>query len=238
MGLIKSLVTFLIFVVATDCSSQPQMIFSSLTSKLDSITTENGKEKHFGQLYLQTTILVEDYIEGLPEKGRVLMKRLEERFAVYFFDAINASNNEKEIPGVWRTYFNGDHSPLQLKLIGANAHINGDLWQALTNNFSLTELYELKPFYKKYGLTLCKEFDELFELGRRSDNRLRNLHFISLGLDRFYGKLMLKRWRNRQIRLAILKYEKPITFTSRKNRIDKKRQRIDKMITYYLNAKA
>ena len=69
------------------------------------------------------------------------MKRLEADFAEYFFRAVNAHTMGTIVPPEWKNYFNGNGlSPLQLKLIGANAHINGDIWQALVNSFSLEEI--------------------------------------------------------------------------------------------------
>jgi len=121
--------------------------------------------------------------------------------------------------------------------MGANAHINGDIWQALTDNFSIGEIRQLKPFYKKYHRSISKICDELWRSGVRSDKRLHDLHVLTFGLDRVYGKIMLKKWRNRQLRLAILKFETPKRFTALKKRIDKKRNRIDKMITRRLYVK-
>jgi len=207
-----------------------QMLPVALASKLDSMTMCAGKEKYFGELYLKTTRLVDSYIGSLSGKGNDLMMKMEENFATYFFKAIEAKNSGTPIPEVWKNYFNGDLSPLQLKLMGANAHINGDIWQALTNNFSLEEIKQLKPFYRKYNKSIENIFDDLFKSAIRSDKRLHDLHLITLGLDKVYGRMMLKRWRNRQLRLTILKFENPSRFDKKKKRVDKKRNKIDRMI--------
>jgi hypothetical protein len=141
-----------------------------------------------------------------------------------------------KVPEVWKNYFGGKYSPLQLKLIGANAHINGDIWQALTDNFSLNEIKQVKPFYKKYNGPISKAFDELYKT-TGADTQLHDLHIITLGFDKVYGRMMLKKWRYRQLRLAILKFENPHRFNSLKKRIDKKRNRIDKMIIRRLDVK-
>jgi hypothetical protein len=96
--------------------------------------------------------------------------------------------------------------------MGANAHINGDIWQAMTNSFSLEEIRSLKLFYKNYNRSIGKIFDDLFESAIESDKRLRNLHSIMLGLDKVYGKMMLHKWRNRQLKLAIFKFSEPAKF--------------------------
>jgi len=225
----KQLTILLLLFISTDVFSQ-KVLPVALVVKLDSITMCPGKERHFGELYLKTTRLVDSYIESLPMNGKELMKRMEESFATYFFNAIEANNSGTQILEAWRNYFNGNHSPLQLKLIGANAHINGDIWQALTSNFSLEEIKQLEPFYKNYNKSIRKAFDDLFKSAIRSDKRLHDLHLITLGLDKVYGRMMLKKWRNRQLRLAILKFEDPNRFDKRRKRIDKKRNKIDKMI--------
>ena len=230
----KNLTILLWLFISINAFSQ-KILPIALAAKLDSITMCPGKEKHFSELYLLTTRLVDSYVESLPVKSKNLMKRMEESFAVYFFNAIESHNSGTQIPGIWENYFNGDHSPLQLKLMGANAHINGDIWQALTNNFSLEEIKQLKPFYKNYNKSIRKVFDDLFMSAIRSDKRLHDLHLLTLGLDKVYGRMMLKRWRNRQLRLAILKFENPGRFDKKKKSIDKKRNKIDRMIIHRLH---
>lgn len=158
------------------------------------------------------------------------MKTPEERFAMYFFRVIDSNNGGTEVPDEWKNYFNGRYSPLQLKLMGANANINGDIWQVLATNFSLAGIKQLKPVYKNYSAPIKRVYDDLFEQGIRSDKRLRDLHLITLGLDKVYGRMMLRKWRNRQLRLAIVKFKNEERFQLLKIRIDKKRNRIDQMI--------
>jgi hypothetical protein len=235
MAIFKPLTVVLWLLIVMPCISQQQMLSVALTARLDSVRMGNGNERHFGELYLRTTILVEEYIETLPDQGKQLIRKLEERFASYFFNAIDANNSGDKIPEVWKNYFSGNYSPLQLKLMGANAHINGDIWKALSDNFSLEEIKQVKPFYKKYNRSITKAFDELFIKAIRSDKRLHDLHIITLGLDKVYGRIMLKKWRKRQLKLAILKFENPERFNSLKKTVDKKRNRIDKMIICRLN---
>jgi hypothetical protein len=211
--------------------SQQYLASSALIARLDSIAMSGNKASHFADLYLQTTITADEYIQTLTPEAGHMMKRLEQRFAEYFFHAIDADNTGNKMPGEWENYFNGNNlSSLQLKLAGANAHINGDIWQAFTSSFSLEEIKQLEPVYKKYSKTLNKIFSDLFESAIKADKRLRNLHSITLGLDKVYGKIMLQKWRNRQLRLAIFNFEHPEKFERLKKRIDIKRERIDRMI--------
>ena len=230
MTCFKHPAVFICLLITLSCVAQQQVLPLALTSRLDSIRMCPGNERYFGELYLQTTVSAELYIESLSGQGKLLMKRLEERFAIYFLRAIDSNNNGAEIPDEWKNYFNGKYSPLQLKLMGANAHINGDIWRVLTDNFSPAEIKELTPFYKNYGRYIKKIYNELFKQGIRSDRRLYDLHLVVFGLDKVYGRMMLKKWRNRQLKLAILKCEDDVRFNALQKKIDKKRVRIDKMI--------
>lgn len=233
----KRLTLSLWLLIAISCFSQQQVLPLELVTKLDSVRMCTGKEKHFGELYLQTTHLAEKYIETLPDNDRQLMKKLEESFAIYFFRAIDSSNKNAEVSEEWRNYFNGNYSPLQLRLMGANAHINGDIWQALAYNFSVEEIRRLKPFYKNYDRSIRKIYEGLFESGIRTDKRLHDLHVLTLGLDKVYGRMMLQKWRNRQMRLAILKFEDQDKFVTLKKKVDRKRNNIDNMIIRRLHVK-
>ena len=227
----RGLITILIILFSAKCFSQQRLLSAGLTAKLDSVRMSAGSEAHFGELYLKTTIAADAYIESLPGQGRVLMKKLEQNFAEYFFNAIEANYKGAIIPDEWKNYFTGrELSALQLKLMGANAHINGDIWQAMTSSFSLEEIKMLKPFYKEYNRSIAKIFDDLFEAAIESDKRLHNLHSITLGLDKMYGRWMLRKWRNRQLKLAIYSFYQKGKFKRLKKRTETRMKKIDKII--------
>nr|EGQ40194.1 MAG: hypothetical protein J07AB56_09220 [Candidatus Nanosalinarum sp. J07AB56] len=63
---------------------------------------------------------------GAPEE----MQRLDEEFAVMYFDALEQYLDTGEAPRPWRTYFDYCSSggrPVVQMVLGMNAHINGDL---------------------------------------------------------------------------------------------------------------
>jgi len=211
--------------------SQHQFLSIGILAKLDSISKSTGKESHFAELYLKTAISADLYIETLSEDGKILMRRLEQNFAQYFFRAIDSNYNGDPVPNEWKNYFNAKGlSELQLKLMGANAHINGDIWQVMTNNFSLEEIKTLKPYYKNYNRSISKVFDALYQSAIESNKRLHHLHTLTFGLDKVYGRMMLRKWRNRQLKLAILSYSNPKSFERLKKRTDSKMKRIDELI--------
>jgi len=69
------------------------------------------------------------------------IRKLELNFSNYFTNACNAFNDGKKIDKTWITYFKTPGlSQLQLKLLGINAHINGDLWRALKDSYTAAEI--------------------------------------------------------------------------------------------------
>ena len=230
------LILGLVILISAKVFSQRQFLSVGILARLDSISMNAGKESHFAELYLKTAISADSYIETLPERGKVLMRRLEQNFAQYFFRAIDSVYKGGSVPNEWKNYFNdNDLSGLQLKLMGANAHINGDIWQAMISSFSFEEIKLLKPYYKKYNRSISKVFDGLHESAIQNEKRLRNLHSLSFGLDKVYGKIMLKKWRNRQLKLAIFSYCNNGKFKQLKKRIDTKMKRINEMIMIRLH---
>ena len=79
----RPLIILLAFSVSLKGFSQQQLISSALITRLDSIRMNTGKANHFAELYLQTTITADMYIQALPPEERQLMKRLEQNFAEY-----------------------------------------------------------------------------------------------------------------------------------------------------------
>jgi hypothetical protein len=223
------------FLIASKTFSQTTLLSTGLIVKLDSVRGGTDKASHFGDLYFKATIDVDNYIQSLPQEMQLLMKKLEDNFAAYFFLAADANNNGYTVPGVWKNYFNDKQlSSLQLKLMGANAHINGDIWQAIRSSFTLEEIQKLKPVYKNYGRSLNKVFDDLFQTGIRSNKKLHRLHLITFGFDKVYGKVVLHKWRKRQLKLAIFNFSDPNKFSRLKKRTDRKREKIDRMIIKWL----
>src|ERR1051325_4771520 len=69
------------------CSSQTSNNESSLLVKLDSISQSQSISKHFAKLYYNTTVVADNFFANADESVRAFMKRLEDRFGEYFFEA-------------------------------------------------------------------------------------------------------------------------------------------------------
>lgn len=202
-----------------------------LLIKLDSISNSSSMSRHFAAIYFETTIGAVNFFSTADKRVQELIERLELRFADYFFKSVNAYRNNEPIPEVWKTYYaDSNASSLRCILHGINAHINGDIWQALTTEFSVDEIKELKPHYFTYYKGLLKDYKKIYNAALESDKKMRTIHAASLGLDKWYGKLLLARWRKRQINLAELYFLDKEKFEKRLEKLKQKKNRLDDII--------
>lgn len=202
-----------------------------LMRKLDSLQSSPGVPKYFAGLYFTTTQKAIGFFKDKPAETKNFIERLETSFAGFFFRSVDSFTQYKMVPVEWKDYFTDSSlSPLQYKLLGINAHINGDIWQALVSAFSLEEIEKGKEGYFDFQKGLVKQYREFYNESLRSSVKVRLLHDATAGFDKLYGKLMLKRWRERQIKLALLFYTDKQKFNEALGKLHKKMDRIDRMI--------
>ncbi len=202
-----------------------------LLLRLDSLSKTNSVSHHFAGLYRETTIAAINFFSARDERVQELFDRLETRFAGFFFRSAIAYNDKAPVDEVWKAYYSDSAaSPLRYILHGINAHINGDICQALIAEFSKEEIEELKPHYLSYQKELVKCYSRLYEDALEENKRMKVFHAASFGFDRLYGKILLDRWRKRQIRLAEIYYSNPLLFEKKRKRLRQKMGRLDKLI--------
>lgn len=202
-----------------------------LLYRLDSVSKSPSVSRHFASIYFQTTVNAIDFFSKQDKKGQELIQRLELKFADYFFVSANACKERNAIADQWKEYYaDTAGSSLVSILHGVNAHINGDIWPALVDEFSYTELQELKKYYFRYFDKLSEIYDMVYEKGYKDSRNIRLLHILTLGYDKKYGKMMLSRWRKRQWRLAELYFTNKKLFEKKRSVLVQKMQRINKLI--------
>lgn len=226
----SALITALIIISGTVFSQvSPGEI--SLLEKLDSVGKSVSPASHFAKIYITATANAIHFWQTRTEEEKKLNRRFETRFASYFFSAADSFNNRKKIPEEWSLYFQAsDTSLLQYHLLGINAHINGDIWKTLTAEFSSGELKLYKNSFLAFNKTLNKQYYSLYEKLLMQNRRMRFLHQITNGMDRWYCSQMLLKWRKRQMKLAEFYYSKPALFLRKEKSLSKKKLRLDKAI--------
>ena len=224
---------FLLFPLILFSQVSDREIF--LLKKLDSTRKTPVIASHFASLYLQTTISAVNFFEHDNDGVKKYIQRLETSFASFFFRAAEAYRLNTEIPKPWKAYFEDTTlSRVQYQLLGINAHINGDIWQALTTEFTLQEMLENERAYFVFNKGLTKEYRRFYEIAIGTDPKTHLLNNISLGLSRLYGKMMMVRWRKRQVQLAILYFSDPTRFENMLKKVQRKMEHINNMILHTL----
>jgi hypothetical protein len=206
-----------------------------ILKKLDSLRQSPSIACHFASIYFASTIKAVNFFQDKDDSVQLFMQRLETRFASLFFNSVVCYNEHTTTSPVWKTYFSDtSFSFLQYQLLGINAHINGDIWKALTAEFTLQEIKANKKYYYLFEKRLIRQYNEFYNEALISDKKTLLLHQVSFGLDKLYGKLILNRWRKRQMRLAILYYSDPVQFEKKLKTLQVKMKRLDNMIVHNL----
>lgn len=152
-------------------------------------------------------------------------------FSGYFLKACRQFNDSSTTSRTWESYFTATGlSPLQLKLLGINAHINGDLWKALRVSYPADKIKEIGKTVFILHQSLLQIYTELYRDAIAESRKIMNLNLLSIGLSEKYGKLLLSKWRKRQIKLATDFYFKPIRFEKKRVSTENKKSRIDNLI--------
>jgi hypothetical protein len=207
----------------------------ALLHKLDSLKNSSSSSKYFAGLYYNTTVKSVNYFLTRPEKEKDFNVRFELSFAEFFFRSVDARAQSHAIPWEWKTYFaDSALSPLQYKLIGINAHINGDIWQTLTSGFSLKEIQENREAYFAFQNGLIRQYNEFYTEARKGSAKIWLIHVVTAGLDKLYGKQLLLRWRKRQLQLAILYFVNRQKFETKLRKLHQKMEHINRMILRHL----
>ena len=232
----KWILPFLIFNLFTlPVSPQVSDAEIILLKKLDSIKNSPYISKYFAGLYFNTTIKAVNFFLHKDDEQKKLIERFETRFAGLFFKAAEAYSNNDSIPKEWEDYFSDSaFSPLGYKLLGINAHINGDIWQALTAEFSPEELRSIRKGYRGFQKSLAKQYLEFYQESYAASSEIRLIHFSTAGLERLFGKWLLVKWRKRQYRLAVLFYSNQQQFNKELKRLNKKIEQINDLIFQHL----
>jgi Family of unknown function (DUF5995) len=200
--------------------------------QLDSIGKSSSISRHFGELYFHFLQLVEKKLEKADTSTQRLVRNFEAVFAQLFIDAAVASQNHEPIfLPAWRAYFaDPGLQPIQYKLLGANAHLNGGLAAAIAGSYTPAEWRTLKKKYSLFNECLNKTYRSVFAEALNTIPRARTLDMLSLGLDKTAGQYYLYKWRKRQMRLAKYWFTGSTKYQKLSAKITRKKEKIDRLV--------
>ncbi|MET0461894.1 MAG: DUF5995 family protein [Chitinophagaceae bacterium] len=202
-----------------------------ILKKLDSLSTSTSPAAPFAGLYFTTMVNALQFFEKADDSSRTCIRILQARFTRSFFDAADSFAAKKKIPAAWEAYYaDTSASVIRHVLFGINAHINGDIWQALITSFTSQDLMRIRPLYFSYYHSLLNVYDQVYDEVYRASSTLRFLHSATLGIDKWYGKKLLHRWLSRQMELACLYYSHPDRFSKKQKQLHRKMRRLNRAI--------
>ena len=201
--------------------------------KVDSIAGTNSLGNHFARIYRESMGNINVQLNQLDSAAQHFVKRFEISFIGYFLEAAYEFEKNGHLPAdsVWSFYFSHPKAQSwQLTLIGVNAHINGDIWKGLVKNFREPEIRRYKKQLLNFQGSISKAYQPFFDDLMNQSSYLRFMNGFTKGSAKLYGEWLIYNWRLRQINLAMLYYQDPKKFKKRMKAIDRKRQKIDKVI--------
>jgi hypothetical protein len=204
---------------------------------VDSIARSGDISSIFGALYSKTMQEIEVQLQKMDIVSVRQIRKLELNFSGYFIRACRHIKNADSLDKNWAAYFKTNNlSPIQLKLLGINAHINGDLWKALRDSFSENEIKDISKTVFLFHQSLLVIYKEVYHKAKAENKKINTLNTLSLGLSEKFGRHLLVKWRKRQLKLANLYYFNTTNFERLRKKTEKKKTRIDNMIIHRLAA--
>ncbi len=232
----KFSIILLLFVSLYSCEAQSRSYPFYQLYQLDSIGQSVSISSYFGSLYADFLRLIEKRLEHADTTVQRLLRHFEITFAQFYIDAAICYAEKKEIPfPAWRNYFKKNNlSPAQYYLLGANAHLNGQLSEAIFHSYTPEEWKTLKKHYPLFNSPLNETYSYVYSQTQLYHPNARTLHHLTLGLDKLTANYYLYKWRKRQMRVTEYKFSNSRKYQKLFSRIQRKRDAIDKLIMYHL----
>jgi hypothetical protein len=207
---------------------------TALLDTLQQIENSNTASKHFAGLYKKAIQITNVYAHGQPQAVKDFIFGFEAAFGPKFFAAHSMASMGKPVSNVWQAYYaDSGLNPLQYQFIGMNAHINGDMYKALIEEYNFDTLKKYQYHLIKFQKAFNTFFDSIYTT-TKVYKKVSSLHLLTLGLDKNYGRQMVLRWRKRQVKLALWYYAQPKKFERRRKKLDNSMQRFNRFAIKWL----
>ena len=201
---------------------------NEILDTLEQIAATNTNSSHFAKLYHNAIEKTNDYARNEPENVKQFIFGFERSFSQRFIKASKNYIQHQAQEFSWQFYYaDTTLNELQYQFIGMNAHINGDMWQALKDKYCYDTLKKYKNPLLKFQSALDKVFDSMYSTAG-AYKKIKRLHFYSMGLDKPVGRFMVLNWRKRQVKMAMLFYTDPKKCKRKWNHLQKHMLRWDK----------
>lgn len=214
---------FTLIVLCVSLVSYPQEVYNKpLIDSLTSITNTNTPSRHFAKLYLETILITNEHLVTQTDSIRQFVIGFETQFANYFFQAhqnyiLNLPQDE-----IWKKYYSDTSlNELQFLFLGMNAHINGDMGNALKDIYDLSTLKKYTPNLLRFQRSIEDLYERIYLTGKPF-KKVKKLHILTLGFDKLIGRKLILKWRKRQVKLAISYYSNEKKYNKLRRKINRK----------------
>lgn len=208
---------------------------ASVSDSLYKIAGSQTISRHFASLYYHSAREADLYAAARNAAAARFLKAFENSFASYFFRAVQTAHESAAQTFSWQRYYSRlDLNVFQYYFTGMNAHINGDMWQALVAAHPYDSIKKYRQVLISFQRPLGVLFDSTYTACRKY-KKLNRFHQLTLGLDKWYGKKMMLHWRKKQIQLALLYYTNSARFTRRLRTTHHKMKRQDAWVVKWLS---
>ncbi len=205
----------------------------SVIDSLDKIIIQNDITNPFASIYREMAVKLDQYANMQDDHTKAFLRVFDQQFASLFFKSRDQNLNNHDLLH-WQTFYrNKDLNDLQRMALGMNAHINGDLWMALTK----AHPYDSIQKYSKAVLNFQYAFNSLFDslyTNNKLSSRARFLHTISLGMDKKLMKRAVYRWRKKQVKLALMYYKNERSMDRSLKRLQRKMKGFDHFVLKWM----
>jgi Family of unknown function (DUF5995) len=206
----------------------------NITDSLYKIAAGTTVSKHFAQLYYYAALQTDNHAAAQHPAAGQFVNAFKNKFAVYFLQAAQQEQQPQLQTFSWQRYYSPVRlNALQYYIVGMNAHINGDMWQALVQAHPYDSIKKYRRLLTAFQQPLNALFDSTYTACRQF-KKFNRFHRFTLGLDKWYGKKILLHWRKKQLRLALLYYSDTAAFKRRLAKTHRSMKRLDAFVIKWL----
>jgi hypothetical protein len=228
----KKCIFTIAFLMAIKLQAQP-IYNKTLLDTLTQIKQGNTIATPFATLYYAAIEITNTLMQTKTASQIAFIEKFEAKFGPFFFQSYKMLQNQLPQSSVWEFYYNHPNlNELQYKFIGMNSHINGDMWLALVNAHSYDSIIKHKSNLLQYQKAFNVFFDSILKTTLQY-KKVKRLHALSLGLDKYIGRRVVYKWRKQAVNMALLWYNNMTKFKRQRNRLDKKMLRFNKHAIKY-----
>lgn len=226
----------LLLLITCKASTQTRPSYTRQLQYLDSISRSENISSRFAKVYYDLMLLINEQFKTTDTAIQRLVQHFEADLAASYINAcmIYQHKTSEQLPA-WKNYFAySDLSPVQSKLLGANAHLNGCFSETVIRFYQEEEWNILNAHHSLFATCLNKAYKQFYKEAFRTNPRIKAFAFFTLGIDKLAGFYYVHKWTNRQRKLIKYHFDSDARYHKLLERINRKKENLDKLIVRLL----